>query len=338
MQAVILAGGEGTRLRPLTDTTPKPMLPIANRPFLEHQIRWMSSYGVGEALLLTGYLARAFVPFAGRAAADLGVALRVEEEKVPLGTAGAVRRVLDRLEGTTLVFNGDVLTDLDLAALLAVHRDRNAALTIALHPVEDAGAYGLVALREDGRVRKFVEKPPPEVARRGGAINAGTYVMEPRVLAGVPAGKTWSFERQVFPSLVEGGEVVCGLVSDSYWIDIGTPERYRQAHRDALEGRVRVDLAGRLVTEGSGAPALIAEGASIGRGARVGPHATLGPGAAIGEGAIVEDSVLFADVRIGEGAVLRRSILGRGASVAAGARVEEAVLGDGEAAGGVSAC
>lgn len=328
MQAVILAGGEGTRLRPLTDTVPKPLLPIANRPFLEHQIRWMGSHGVREAMLLTGYLADAFVPFAARAAGQLGVSLLVEHEDEPLGTAGAVRRVLDRLSGTTLVFNGDVLTDLDLGALLAFHRERRAGLTIALARVDDAGPYGLVPTDTDGRVLEFVEKPAPEVARRGGAVNAGTYVIEPRVLADVPSGRTWSFERQVFPSLGERGEVVCGFVADAYWIDIGTPERYRRAHRDALDGRVRLDVAGRLIAEGPGAPALLAEGVSVGRGARVGPHATLGPGAVVGPGTIVEDSVLFEEARVGEGAVVRRSVLGRSASVAAGARVEDAVIGD----------
>lgn len=326
MRAVVLAGGEGTRLRPLTDTTPKPLLPICNRPFLEHQIRWMASHGVDEATLLTGYLAEAFGPFAESAPRALGVDLRVERERVPLGTAGAVRAVLDRLDGTTLVFNGDVLTDVDLGALLAFHRERGAALTIALTPVPDAGPYGLVLLREGGAVERFLEKPPPEVARAGGPINAGTYVLEPRVLADVPPGVAWSFERQVFPSLVERGEAVFGWVSDAYWLDIGTHERYRQAHRDALDGRVAIEMAG----ERSEPRSLVGPGASAAAGARVGPHAVLGPGASVGAGALVEDSVLLEGAAVGAGASVRGAILGRRAAVGEGKEIEGTALGDGE--------
>ncbi|HVL88769.1 MAG TPA: NDP-sugar synthase, partial [Actinomycetota bacterium] len=246
IRAVILAGGEGTRLRPLTYTTPKSLLPIANVPFLQHQLTTLARHGITTATLLTGYLAEAFDPFIDAMAAE-GITLEVSRETDPLGTCGAVRSIRDRLDATTIVFNGDVLTDLDLTEMLAAHRDRAAALTIALKPVADAGPYGLVPTDGNGRVEAFLEKPPAEVAARGGNINAGTYALEPRVLDEVPPSTMWSFERQLFPSLVESGEPVYGFVSSAYWLDIGTPERYLQAHWDLIEGKsssFRPDQAG----------------------------------------------------------------------------------------------
>ncbi|MCI0637031.1 MAG: NDP-sugar synthase, partial [Actinobacteria bacterium] len=275
MKALILAGGEGTRLRPLTYTIPKSLLPICNRPFLEHQLRLMRDHGITDVTLLTGYLAEAFESFA-RGMRDEGVSLEVVREEKPLGTAGAVRNVLDRLEGTTIVFNGDVLTDLDLTSLIAFHRERGAAATLTLTGVDNAGPYGLVPVDETGRVQGFVEKPPPSVARRGGLINAGTYVLEPRVLEDVPAGEMWSFERQVFPSLVAGGKPVHGFVAEEYWIDIGTPERYLQAHWDVLDGRSRAAAVGNRIGD-----VLLADGADAG-GAKgpavLGPRARAEPG------------------------------------------------------------
>lgn len=313
MRALILAGGEGTRLRPLTYATPKSLLPICNRPFLEHQLRLMRAHGIVEAMLLTGYLAEVFDPFVERMAAE-GIALEIVRESTPLGTAGAVRNVLERLDGTTVVFNGDVLTDLDLGALLASHREREAAVTLTLTPVTDAGAYGLVPLDADGRVLAFLEKPPPEIASRGGLINAGTYVLEPRVLADVPPGEMWSFERQVFPALVAGGEPVFGFVSEAYWLDIGTPERYLEAHWDVLAGRVAAEPAGErvgdvLLGEGAEAPGL------------AGP-AVLGPGAKVAAGASVERTVLLEGAVVEGRAAVRDSIIGPGALVRAGATCE----------------
>ncbi|MFP5225355.1 MAG: NDP-sugar synthase, partial [Actinomycetota bacterium] len=199
MNALILAGGFGTRLRPLTETTPKSLLPIANRPFLEHQLRSLARHGVHKAILLTGYLADDFQGFLPRARA-LGVDVEVSTEHEPLGTAGAVRSVLDRLDGTTIVFNGDVLTDLDLTDLLAKHRAFDAVLSIGLHHVRDASTYGLVETADDGRILAFLEKDPVKGAA-GGWINAGTYVLEPRALGGIPENTEYSFEYQVFPAL-----------------------------------------------------------------------------------------------------------------------------------------
>ena len=305
MKAFILAGGEGTRLRPLTYATPKSLLPICNRPFLEHQLRLMRAHGIDEALLLTGYLADAFAPFVERMAGE-GIRLEIVRETEPLGTAGAVRNVLDRMDGTTIVFNGDVLTDLDLGALIGTHQAARAVATLTLTPVDDASAYGLVPLDEGGRVMGFLEKPEPEIARKGGLINAGTYVLEPSVFDGVPAGEMWSFERQVFPSLVERDEPVYGFPSDAYWLDIGTPERYLQAHWDVLAGRAKAaDPVGERRGE-----LLLADGASAADGI-AGP-AVLGPGAVIEGRAVVERVVLLEGATVESGAVLRDAVVGPG--------------------------
>ena len=320
MKALILAGGEGTRLRPLTYTTPKSLLPICNRPFLEHQLRLMLDHGISEALLLTGYLAEAFDPFVGRMAEE-GIRLEVVRESRPLGTAGAVRNVLDRLDGTTIVFNGDVLTDLDLTTLVETHRSRGAAATLTLTPVADAGPYGLVPLDADGRVKDFLEKPPPEVAREGGLINAGTYVLEPRVLTDVPAGEPWSFERQVFPGLVTADELVFGFVAEEYWLDIGTPERYLQAHWDVLAGRSKASPLGDRVGD-----VLLGEGAEASGG---GP-AVLGPGAHAEAGATLTRAVLLERARVGAWATVADSVIGPDAVVAPGVRCVGALVGAGD--------
>ena len=321
MRALILAGGEGTRLRPLTYTIPKSLLPICNRPFLEHQLRLMRDHGITDATLLTGYLAEAFDPFARRMAAER-ITLEVVREQAPLGTAGAVRNVLDRLDGTTIVFNGDVLTDLDVTALLAAHHERDAAVTLTLTPVANAGPYGLVPLDDTGRVQAFLEKPEPEIARLGGLVNAGTYVLEPRVLDGVPPGEMWSFERQLFPDLLAAGERVFGFASDAYWLDIGTRERYLQAHWDVLEGRSAASPIG----ERRGG-VLLATGARAPEGS--GP-AVLGPGADAAQAAVLERAVLLDGARVEAGATARDCVLGSRAIVGAGVICEGAAVGAGE--------
>lgn len=321
MKALIIAGGFGTRLRPLTDHVPKSLMPIANRPFLEHQVRLLARHGVSEAILLTGYLADEFESFIGRAA-EIGVKVEISTEDHPLGTAGAVRSRLEDLDDTSIVFNGDVLTDLDVSAMVEFHRARGSALSIALTHVDDASAYGLVPLDAEGRIERFVEKPPPEVAALGGWINAGTYVLEPRVLADIPPDTEWSFEYQVFPSLLERGEPMYGFQSDSYWIDIGTPQRYLQAHFDILSGLIDVEIGGRILRESQSfadgtsiaAPCLL-DHAPVGHGASIGPFACMGAGAQIGEGARIERSVVHEGAEIGARALVRDSIIGRGIRV-----------------------
>jgi mannose-1-phosphate guanylyltransferase len=330
MKAVILAGGLGTRLRPLTDHVPKSLLPICNRPFLEHQIRLLAAHDVKEATLLTGYLAGNFASFAAQMRAMLGVELHVSTEDKPLGTAGAVRSRLDDLDGTTIVLNGDVLTDLDISAAIAFHREKGAAVTIVLTPVDDARPYGLVTLDGAARVQAFLEKPQDLVA---GEINAGTYVLEPDVLRGVPPKTFWQFEQQLFPSLLEQGAPISGYVSDAYWLDIGTPQRYLQAHFDILSGRAHATVDGTLVNEAATlsdgttiVPPVLLSHAPVGVGATIGPLTSIAAGSHIGAGARVERSVVHAGGEIGAGAVVRDSIIGHDGRVEPGTELDGAVI------------
>jgi mannose-1-phosphate guanylyltransferase len=330
MKALILAGGLGTRMRPLTDSVPKSLLPIANRPFLEHQIRLLADHGARDATLLTGYLADEFADFAEQMKRSLGVTLHISTEEKPLGTAGAVATQRAHLDGTTVVFNGDVLTDLDISAMLDVHRSSGALVTIALTHVEDARPYGLVPAGDTGRVEAFLEKQPIE---QPGWINAGTYVVEPRALDDVPPGEFWQFEQQLFPALLEHGEPVFAFRSDAYWLDIGTPERYLQAHYDVLDGRARCAVEGQILTDSKSfddgtelrAPVLLSH-APVAPGAIIGPHTTLGPRSKVGARARVERSVVHADAEIGEDAVVTGSIVGRGARVEPGTTLDNAVV------------
>ena len=237
MIAVILVGGEGTRLRPLTYTTPKPMLPIANRPFLEHQVAHLRAHGIDRIVLACGYR-----PDAIRA--HFGAELEYVVEPEPLGTGGAIAYAARALTETFVVANGDVLTDLDLSALVRFHRDREARMTLALHPVDDPSRYGVVVTAADGAVTAFVEKPPPGAAAAS-TINAGTYVVEPEVLGLVPQGRAVSVEYEVFPLLVGAG--LYALSSDGYWRDIGTPESYLAANLERMPAGGLVDPSARSI-------------------------------------------------------------------------------------------
>lgn len=312
MKALLLAGGFGTRLRPLTLTRPKPLLPVLNRPHIAHVFDLLQRHGIDEAVLLTSYLASTFDYLVEEAAAR-GMRLEVSQEQEPLGTAGALKHA-EAFTGneTFLVFNGDVLTDADVGALVDFHRAREAEATILLTPVEDPSIYGVVPTEDDGRVTAFVEKPPPGSAPTN-LINAGVYVLEPSVLDRIPAGESWSIEHATFPELVADGARLFALASDAYWIDIGTPEKYRKVNLDALEGRVRLEPG--------------EAGARIDPGARV-SSSCLGPGVTVERGAAVEESVLLPGVSVGEGAVVRRSVLGEGVKVAPGAVVEDGTHGD----------
>lgn len=308
MKALILAGGLGTRLRPLTNTRPKHLLPIANRPHIEHVFDLLQRHGVDEVVLLTSYLAEAFETTASQAASR-GLAVHVTHEEEPLGTAGALRNAEEfASDGTFLVFNGDVLMDIDLGEVLEFHRDRGAEATIVLTPVDDPSAYGVVPTEQGGRVLGFIEKPPRDESPTN-LINAGIYVLEPSVLERIPRGEVWSAERQLFPGLVEEGARLFAVASESYWMDIGTPEKFLQANLDALSGRYR-DAQLPELTGGS----LIGEGAKIDGGAWV-SSASIGQDAVIEVGAVVEESVLLPRAVVEAGAIVRRSILGE-ASIA----------------------
>jgi mannose-1-phosphate guanylyltransferase len=318
VQAIILVGGEGTRLRPLTADVPKPALTLVDRPFLAYMVEWLAGHGVTEVVLACGFLPDVLREALGDGE-RAGARIRYVAEPEPRGTAGAIRfaadELGDELDDRFLALNGDVLTDLDLSALIRAHEARGARATIALHPVEDSSAYGLVRTGEGGKVLEFTEKTGEAAP---GEVNAGMYVLERSVLDLIPPGENVSIERDVFPRLV--GEGLCGLRLDGYWMDIGTPERYLQASWDILEGRVQTRV------EPTAPGMLIAPDAAL-AGATVGPRAVIGPGCRVGAGAEVNDSVLLDGCAIGEGARVSKSILAPGVKVDPGAFRDGAVVG-----------
>jgi len=323
MQAIVLVGGEGTRLRPLTDSVPKPALTLVDRPFLAYMIEWLGGHGVSEVVLACGFLPAVLREALAGEEERAGVRIRYVTEPEPLGTAGAIRFAADQLgeelDERFLALNGDVLTDLDLGALLRVHEEADAEATIGLHPVEDAAAFGLVRCDEAGEVLEFLEKTGEPVA---GEVNAGMYVLQRQVLDLIEPGKNVSIEREVFPRLV--GRGLYGHSLGGYWVDIGTPERYLQASWDILEGRVETRV------EPTAPGVLVDPGAEVGEGAGVGPRAVVGPACRLGPEARIEESVLLAGCTVGAGARVSGSILSPGAAVPAGAVVEGAVAAEGE--------
>jgi mannose-1-phosphate guanylyltransferase len=315
MQAVVLVGGRGTRLRPLTYTRPKQMLPVVNRPMVELVVGHLASHGVDDVVLSLGYRPDAFETTYpdGRCGS---VRLHYAVEPEPLDTAGAIRfAALDAgIEGRFLVVNGDVLTDLDIGRLVAFHEDRGAEATITLHRVADPSRYGVVPTDEAGRVQAFIEKPPADEAPTN-LINAGTYVLERSVVDRIPGGRRVSVERETFPAMCDDGTLYA-LDGDTYWIDTGTPQEYVQAQLDLLDGARGPAL------DGVHPEAKISDGAETSRTA-------VGAGAMIEAGAQVSCSVLLPGARVGAGAVVERSVLGEGAEVASGAQVTAySVIGD----------
>src|SRR3954468_14115179 len=323
MEAVVLAGGEGTRLRPLTLTTPKPVMPLAGRPFLSYMLDWLARHGVDDALLALGYKAEAVHRVLGDE--HHGMRLRYLVEDEPLGTAGPLRLAADEgllaESGPILVVNGDCLTDFDLTAELRQHEATGARGTIALAAVEDTASYGVVPTKDSGEVEAFLEKQPgPAPTNR---INAGTYVLDRGVVDElIPSGRAVSIEREVFPELVGNG--LYGFSFDSYWIDIGTPERYLEATFDLLAGRVESELPARDETDS------LVYDASITSGARIGPLSVVGRHCSVGDRTSVERAVLHDNVIVGRDCSIREAIIGDGARIEDGARVEpDAIVGAG---------
>jgi len=340
MRAVILAGGEGTRLRPLTLSVPKPVVPVVDRPFLRHQLDLLASAGVRDVVFSVAYRPERVEAVFGDGSA-FGVKIRYAVEDTPLGTGGAVRNALDLLDDRTIVMNGDVLTDVDLAQLVRRHEQQQASATILLTPVPNPSAYGLVETDASGRVLRFREKPKPEEITSD-TINAGIYILETRVIDLIPPSVSHSIERGFFPALLARGDVVFGPVHRGYWIDIGTPEKYLQVHRDILGGRFRVALeaearSGGFVARGARiadgarleAPFFVGPGCEIEAGASVGPDAALAEGVRVRAGARVRDSVLWKGVEAGAESTIDGSLLGAGVRVGAHAVVRGAQLGDG---------
>jgi mannose-1-phosphate guanylyltransferase len=318
MRAVVLVGGFGTRLQPLTFTTPKSLLLVGHQSILEHVLHNLARGGVTDAVLSLGFKPDGFLS-AYPDGTCAGVRLHYAVESEPLDTAGAMRfaAVTAGFTGETFVaLNGDVLTDLDVGALVAFHRERGAEGTLHLIEVEDPSAFGVVPTTAEGRVEAFIEKPPRETAPSN-RINAGTYVLEPSVLDRIPDGRRVSIERETFPAMVADGTLY-GYVTSDYWLDAGRPDQYLQANLDLLDGARRgaqIDPLG--------------PGATVDPGASV-STSVVGAGVRVGAGATIADSVLLPGVVVADGALVRGSILGRGVVVGGGARLTGTVIGDGE--------
>ena len=325
MKAVVLVGGEGTRLRPLTYATPKPLLPIANQPFLERQLTWMAGHGIDEVVLSMGYLPDAFVAhFGGDRFGNLRLHYAVEPE--PLGTAGAIRFAAEvaGIDERFVVCNGDVLTALDLGALVRFHDARGADATIHLVRVADPSAFGVVPVFDDGEVKAFVEKPPPGQAPTDW-VNAGTYVLERSVLDRIPPTINVSIERETFPRMLDSRGHLYAMASDVYWLDIGTPDKYLAAHADVLRGALGFPpVAGAEERD----PGIWLEpGAVVDASTRLVPPVLVGRDTAIGAGAWVAGSSIGAGCTVGYGARVTGSVLHDGARVGRAADVADSVLG-----------
>jgi mannose-1-phosphate guanylyltransferase len=347
MKAILLAGGKGTRLRPLTIHTPKPIVPIFDRPFLHYQLDLLKQVPeIDEVILSLNYQPRRIEEIFGDGG-DSGLAIRYVVEPAPLGTAGAVRYAGESLRESVVVFNGDVLTQVDLASVIKLHRERKARATIVLTPVENPSAYGLVETDAQSNIRRFLEKPNADEITCD-TINAGIYVLEPETFDRIPKDTAWSIERSFFPSLIERGEAFVAYVYRGYWIDIGTPEKYMQVHRDMMDGRF-IGHRGReaapfaaapgtafvspeaRVEEGAiiEGPCFIDAGVVIKAGARVGPYSVVGRQCHVEEHAVIEHAIVWANSRISQEATVRRSILGRHCHIGRNASVEDGVvLGD----------
>ncbi|GAC1521849.1 MAG: NDP-sugar synthase [Vulcanimicrobiaceae bacterium] len=354
MQAVILVGGEGTRLRPLTYGTPKPMVPLFGVPFLERTLGRLKAAGVDDVILAAGYLPAAIADHLGDGS-RIGMRITYVVEDSPLGTAGALRNVADHITGAFFVLNGDVLTSLDLRAMRAFHLERGGIATLHAIRVDDPSAFGCIVRDARGRIEHFVEKPPLDQAPTD-EVNAGTYLLERRVLDAIPVDRVVSIERDTFPQLIASDERLYSFVTDDYWLDVGRPAQYLQAHGDVLDcklplapsGDATLARRGSLWTVGNAAdaprnvrvPAFVGEGVTIDASATVGPYAVIGDncrieagaevrdavlwdGVTVGARARVSDAILASNVRIGSGAtVTQGAVVGHAAHVAAGTNLE----------------
>jgi mannose-1-phosphate guanylyltransferase len=341
MKAILLAGGKGTRLRPLTVHTPKPIVPIFNRPFLYYQIDLLRQVPeIDEVILSLNYQPRRIEEIFGDGD-GLGLKLRYVVEPMPLGTGGAIRYAGDSMTESVVVFNGDVLTQVDLRAVLQLHRERKAKATIVLTPVENPRAYGLVETDEKGNVRRFLEKPGEDEITCN-TINAGIYVLEPDTFDRIPKDTAWSIERSYFPSLIERNETFVAYVYNGYWIDIGTPAKYLQVHRDIMDGHYSAppfDAApgqswispGARIDDGVEiqGPCFIDEGVVVKAGTKVLPYSVIGRQTHVDEASVIDASIVWPNGWIGREATVKGSILGRNCHIGRNAVLETpVVLGD----------
>ena len=336
MQALILAGGKGTRLRPLTVYTPKPIVPVLNRPFLLYQIEILRRTGIEDITLSLNYQPDKIEQLLGDGS-DYGVKLRYLTEPQPLGTGGAYKFAEDAIRETTVVFNGDILTDLDISEVLNFHQEKKAQATIVLTPVENPSAYGLVESEADGRVRRFLEKPKPEqlIGLTTNNINAGIYILEPDILDLIPADQNISFEYNVFPDLLkEEKRFFAFVISKNYWRDIGTPESYLQSHHDFLRGQIKDFELERTIEAEISHTAIVDKTSIVATDCVIKPNAriinsVLGAGVHVEEKAVVENSVIWAHTRIASAAHIQNAVVGRSCHIGRNVTVGDgAVLGD----------
>ena len=327
MKAVILVGGEGTRLRPLTYEVPKSMVPVLNRPFLEHTIAYLKQYGIDNIVLAMSYLPDSFREHFGDGS-KLGVKLTYSIEDNPLGTAGAVKNAEAHLTSTFVVFNGDIFTELDIADMLAFHRRQEAKATIALTWVDNPSAFGVVETDSAGRVQRFIEKPPPGQATTNW-INAGAYILEPEILEHVPAGRHYMFEKGLFPLLLELGKPVYGYPFDGYWLDMGTLEKYHRLNCDLVSLKTNSSLTDNLSEDrlhrGKNViihpsaqitgTTIINDRCQIGAKVHIKGPVVIGADCCIADGAYLERAVLMKEVKVGTGANLQQCIVGNNAQI-----------------------
>jgi len=341
MKAVIMAGGAGSRLRPLTSNQPKPMVPLANRPLMEHAVRLCKRHGFADLVVTVQFMARVVRNYFG-AGEDLGVHMSYATEETPLGTAGSVKNAEEGLDETFLVISGDALTDIDLGKVFAFHQERGALATVVLSRQPNPLEYGIVVTDEENRIERFLEKPGWGQVFTD-TVNTGIYVLEPEIFRDIPVGEPYDFSKDLFPKLLEQGAALYGYIADGYWTDVGNVEGYRQAQRDVLDGKVDVDVPGFEIADrvwvGEGAildpdariegPTLIGEHVKIEGGATVREYCVLGNNAAVKTGAFLHRAIIHDNVYIGPGVSARGCVIGRNAEVRANARIEEGVvLGD----------
>lgn len=335
---MILVGGEATRLRPLTCNMPKAIVPVLNVPFLEHVIRYLGRHNVKDIVLAQGHLPKLMDDYF-RDGSNFNTGLTYSLESKPMNTAGAVKNAEQYLTDNFFVLNGDIFTDLDLTEMLKFHHEKKARVTIALTPVEDPTAYGLIETDREGRVTRFLEKPSRDQITTN-LINAGTYILENEILESIPPNTNYSFERQLFPDLLKRGEPVYAFSSPSYWIDIGTPEKYFQVHADLLNGKsagsgftgvdgvhigqnCRIDSMAQIQ-----GPVLIGDGCSIGQNVQIIGPAVIGPGSTLHEGSILHRSIIWSNITFGHKASVKDCLIANDCYLNAECSLESTILGD----------
>jgi len=339
MKAIIIAGGLGTRLRPLTLNTPKPIVPIANRPLVVHQIEHLVKHGVDEIILNLHYLSHEIKKMLGDGS-DWSIKIYYSIEESPLGTAGAVKNAEQFFgEGPMVIFNGDILTDLNITKLVSFHREKKARVTLTLTEVEDPTPFGLILTDKEGRVKKFIEKPSWDMVTAK-TINAGTYVVDPKIFKDVPKGQVYSFERQLYPSLLERGERIFGYLSQAYWIDIGNPSKYKEAHQAILRGEVAVKIYGDRINQriwlGKDThpdesvrligPAIIGEKVVLSKHAEIKDCVVIGDQVVVGEHCRLDRCIIWKGCSIGKNACLTDCIIGRDCVIEDNVVIEHGVV------------